>query len=157
VAWAKTYGNFDPERLVVVSRGGAAPWYSHITPHYEEIFSHFSPDEFRQANERRIDEQAVRQKHLDLSSFDREIIARVSRARGLSGAEVLHPSLMYQLFDHFHSQRAGHAGGSVHRLSTIPDRTPVPCCGSCRRGTPAKPTATALPGTPRTAASSRTT
>ena len=49
LAWAKAYGNFDPERLVVVSRGGAASWYRHITPHYEEIFSFFTPDEFRAA------------------------------------------------------------------------------------------------------------
>ncbi len=32
LAWAKAYGNFDPDRLIVVSRGGAAPWYRHITP-----------------------------------------------------------------------------------------------------------------------------
>jgi hypothetical protein len=42
---------------VVVSRGGAAGWYSHITPHYEEIFSFYTPDEFRVRNEQRITEQ----------------------------------------------------------------------------------------------------
>ena len=105
LTWAKTYGNFDPERLVVVSRGGAAPWYRHITPHYEEIFSFYTPDEFRVANERRIIEQQGRQKHIEISSFDREILARVQARRGLTGAEVLHPSLMYQLFDHFWLQR----------------------------------------------------
>jgi hypothetical protein len=103
--WAKTYGNFDPERLVVISRGGAASWYRHITPHYEDIFSFFSPDEFRLANDRRIVEQQGRQKHVEISSFDREILARVQARRGLSGAEVLHPSQMYQLFDHFWLQR----------------------------------------------------
>ncbi len=114
LTWAKTYGNFDPERLVVVSRGGAAPWYRHITPHYEEIFSFYTPDEFRVANERRIVEQQGRQKHIEISSFDREILARVQAKRGLSGAEVLHPSQMYQLFDHFWLQRdAGDAGRGV--------------------------------------------
>jgi hypothetical protein len=105
LTWAKTYGNFDPERLVVVSRGGAAPWYRHITPHYDEIFSYYTPDEFRIANERRIVEQQGRQKHIEITSFDREILARVQSKRGLSGAEVLHPSQMYQLFDHFWLQR----------------------------------------------------
>ena len=85
LTWAKTYGNFDPERLVVVSRGGAAPWYRHITPHYEEIFSFYTPDEFRVANERRIVEQQGRQKHIEISSFDREILARVQARRGLYG------------------------------------------------------------------------
>ena len=105
LAWAKAYGNFDPDRLVVVSRGGAAPWYRHITPHYEEIFSFFTPDEFRVANERRIVEQGGRQKHIEVTSFDREILARVQAKRGLAGAELLHPSQMYQLFDNFWLQR----------------------------------------------------
>jgi len=105
LAWAKAYGNFDPERLIVISRGGASSWYSHITPHYEEIFSFFTPDEFRVNNERRIVEQHGRQKHIEISSFDREILARVQKRRGLSGAEVLHPSVMYQLFDNFWLQR----------------------------------------------------
>ena len=105
VAWAKAYGNFDPSRMVVVSRGGASSWYRHITPNYEEIFSFFTPDEFRARNESRIDEQEGRQKHLEISSFDREIIDRVERKLGLTGAEVLHPSLMYQLFDHYWYQR----------------------------------------------------
>src|SRR5688572_4534189 len=105
VAWAKAYGNFDPSRLVVVSRGGAAPWYRHITPNYEEIFAFFSPDEFRVRNEGRIEEQEGRLKHLEISSFDREIIGRVEAKLGLKGAEVLHPSLMYQLFDHYWYQR----------------------------------------------------
>ena len=105
LAWAKSYGNFDPDRLVVVSRGGASSWYRHITPHYEEIFSFMTPDEFRVANERRIVEQGGRQKHIEVTSFDREILARVQAKRGLSGAELLHHSQMYQLFDHFWLQR----------------------------------------------------
>jgi hypothetical protein len=105
LAWAKAYGNFDPDRLIVISRGGAAPWYRHITPHYEEIFSFFTPDEFRVANERRIVEQGGRQKHIEVTSFDRDILARVQARRGLSGAELLHPSQMYQLFDNFWLQR----------------------------------------------------
>ena len=105
LTWAKAYGNFDPDRLIVVSRGGAAPWYRQITPHYEEIFSFFTPDEFRVANERRIVEQGGRQKHVEVTSFDREILARVQAKRGLAGAELLHPSQMYQLFDNFWLQR----------------------------------------------------
>ena len=105
VAWAKAYGNLDPSRLVVVSRGGAAPWYRHITPNYEEIFSFFTPDEFRVRNEGRIEEQEGRLKHLEISSFDRDIIGRVEARLGLKDAEILHPSLMYQLFDHYWYQR----------------------------------------------------
>jgi hypothetical protein len=105
LAWAKVYGNLDPDRLIAVSRGGAASWYRHITPHYEDIFSFYTPDEFRTANDRRIEQQAGRLKHLEVSSFDREIIARVEAKRGLRGAELLHPSQMYNLFDSFWYQR----------------------------------------------------
>ena len=106
LAWAKAYGNFDPARLIVVSRGGASSWYRHITHHYEEIFSLFTPDEFRLANEQRIVEQHGRLKHVEISSFDREIINRVTTRRGLTDAEILHPSLMYSLFENFWYQRA---------------------------------------------------
>jgi hypothetical protein len=106
LAWAKTYGNLDPSRLVVISRGGAAPWYAHITPDYEDVLSFFTPEEYRRKNEERIASQYGRQKHMEVSAFDREIIARVREKRGLQGAELLHPSEMYRLFEHFWFQRA---------------------------------------------------
>ena len=106
LAWAKTYGKLDPEQLVVISRGGAGPWYSHLTANYEDILSYYTPEEFRRRNEERIREQSGRMKHLDVSSFDREVIARVTAARGFHGAEILHPSAMYRLFEHFWFQRA---------------------------------------------------
>jgi hypothetical protein len=106
LAWAKAYGNLDPEQMVVISRGGAAPWYSHITTQYEDVLGYFAPDEFRQKNDERIRAQHGRQKHLDVSRFDREIIDRVTEKRGLRGAQLLHPSEMYRLFEHFWFQRA---------------------------------------------------
>ncbi len=106
VAWAKAYANLDPAKLIVVSRGGAAPWYSHLTSNYEELLTHYTPDEFRQRNEARVAAQDGRMKHLEVTEFDREIIDRVKRARGLSDVELLHPSVMYRLFEHFWFQRA---------------------------------------------------
>lgn len=106
LAWARTYGNLDPEKLIVVSRGGAAPWYAHITPHYEDVLSFFTPDEFRRRNDERILAQHGRLKHLDVSRFDRAIIDRVIERRGVPGAKLLHPSEMYRLFEHFWFQRA---------------------------------------------------
>jgi hypothetical protein len=106
LSWAKVYGNLDPERLIVISRGGAAPWYSHLSTHYEDVLSYFTPDEFRRQNEERIAAQRGRLKHLEVSRFDKEIIRRVKEARGLSGTQLLHPSEMYRLFEHFWFQRA---------------------------------------------------
>jgi hypothetical protein len=106
VAWAKSYGNFEPDQLIVISRGGASPWYRHITSHYEDILAFYTPDEFRARNDARILEQKGRMKHLEVSSFDREITARVTAKRGLRGVQLLHPSAMYRLFEHFWFQRA---------------------------------------------------
>ena len=106
LAWAKAYGNLDSDRLTVVSRGGAAPWYAHVATNYEDVLSLYTPAEFRARNDERILEQQGRQKHLHVSAFDREVIKRVSAKRGLKGAELLHPSAMYRLFEHFWFQRA---------------------------------------------------
>lgn len=105
LSWARAYGNLDPDRLVVVSRGGAAAWYRDISAHYEDIFSFYSPDEFRQRNDQRIADQGGRLKHIDITAFDRDIVSKVVARRGLSGAELLHPSVMYRLFEHFWFQR----------------------------------------------------
>lgn len=105
VAWAQAYGNLDAAQLVVISRGGAASWYRDITSNYEDIFSFYSPDEFRRRNDARIVEQHGRMKHLDVSSFDQDIVNRVAEKRGLRDPLLLHPSTMYRLFDHFWFQR----------------------------------------------------
>jgi len=92
--------------LIVVSRGGAAPWYRAITSNYHDILSFMSPDAFRERNEQRVQEQKGRFKHIDISDFDTEIIDRVRQARGLGKVKVLHPSLMYNLFTVFWRQQA---------------------------------------------------
>ncbi len=105
LAWAKAYGNLDPSQLVVISRGGASSWYRDVTTNYEDVLSFYTPEEFRARNDARILEQRGRLKHVEISSFDREIIAKVTEKRGLSGVRLLHPSTMYRLFDHFWFQR----------------------------------------------------
>jgi hypothetical protein len=106
LAWAKAYGSIHDDQLIVVSRGGSAPWYSHITSNYHDILSLFSTEEFRARNEGRVQRQQGRLKHVDISDFDRDIIERVRRARGLDKVQVLHPSLMYNLFKRFWRQHA---------------------------------------------------
>jgi hypothetical protein len=106
LAWAKAYGSLHDDQLIVVSRGGAAPWYRHITPHYHDILSLYGADEFRARNEARVHEQKGRLKHIDLGEFDREIVERVGTARRLGKVKVLHPSVMYNLFNVFWRQQA---------------------------------------------------
>lgn len=104
LSWAKRYGRFDPARLIAVSRGGAAPWYAALTDEYEDIFTFFSPEEFRGRNEQRIIDRQGVQKHLALAPLDQEIVDRVAARRGISDFDVLHPSLMYNLFQLFWRQ-----------------------------------------------------
>jgi hypothetical protein len=106
LAWAKAYASLHDDQLIVISRGGASSWYRHITPNYHDILSLFTADEFRMRNDARVHEQKGRLKHIDLGDFDREIIERVKRARGLDKVQILHPSLMYNLFNVFWRQTA---------------------------------------------------
>jgi hypothetical protein len=106
LAWVKSYASLHDDQLIVVSRGGAAPWYRHITPNYHDILSLFTAEEFRLRNDARVHEQKGRLKHIDIGEFDREIIQRVKKARGLDGVKILHPSMMYNLFNVFWRQQA---------------------------------------------------
>lgn len=79
------------ERLLVVSRGGVASWYSMLATRYADVFSFFSPDEFRAATE-------VRKKQRLVGAFDAEVVKRVVAAHDLGRADLLHPGMMYRLF-----------------------------------------------------------
>ena len=102
--WACAAGGLRPEQITVVSRGGSAPWYRPFAAHYEDVFTHFSPEEFRARNEARVNDRGGRLKHTDVSEFDREILERVKQARGIQAPELLHPSVMYRLFHLFWMQ-----------------------------------------------------
>jgi SAM-dependent methyltransferase len=89
--WVREAFPIDPDRLVVVSRGGVAQWYSHVTSHYADIAQYASPDELEGFAS--ID----RRPQLPLAPFDCRIIRNVMRDRGLRHAHVLHPGLVYGL------------------------------------------------------------
>ena len=124
LAWVKSYASLHDDQLIVVSRGGAAPWYRHITPYYHDILSFYTADEFRLRNETRVHEQKGRLKHFDIGDFDREVIERVKRARVLDKVKILHPSLMYNLFNVFWRQQAPitlvEAFGTFRQLPKLP-------------------------------------
>jgi len=106
LAWARAYGNFDPARLVVVSRGGAAPWYRRLTATYADAFTFYTPDEFRARNEERLRQQGGRFKHVEVAAFDREIVQRAADHLKIGKIKLLHPSVMYRLFNGFWRQLA---------------------------------------------------
>ena len=102
--WVKTYRHFDPERLVIVSRGGAAPWYQGIGARYVDLFDFFTPEQFRAKNEQRITDG--KQKQRIMSEFDREILKMVKLSIDARDAEVLHPMYMYRLFHPYWKSQA---------------------------------------------------
>ena len=95
--WVKAAFRLDPPRVVAVSRGGVGSWYEGIAGRYVEIWDEFEPAEFA----RRTKERGAT-KQLEISDFDREVIAAVERRLG-ERVDVLHPSLMYRLFSLFWS------------------------------------------------------
>lgn len=95
--WVRAAFRLDSARLVAVSRGGVAAWYEGIATRYMEIWNDVDPTEFA----RRTAERGVT-KQVEVSAFDREVLAKVESRLGES-VEVLHPSLMYRLFSLFWS------------------------------------------------------
>ncbi len=104
VRWVARYARLDPARLYIVSRGGTHAWYGGVAAHYDDVFRYYSPDEFRTRNEERISEQKGVLKHVQLAGFDRAIVEQVASTHALADYHVLHPSLMYGLFQLFWKQ-----------------------------------------------------
>jgi hypothetical protein len=94
VRWAIDRYKLAPERLLIVSRGGAAPWYEGIAGRYADALSYFSADEFRAAT---VDAKKQR----TVGSFDARLVERVVEAHRLEHPALLHPRMMYRLFTPF--------------------------------------------------------
>ena len=101
VRWVQMHFRIRASRLVVVTRGGAAAWYGDITGQAVELFDLMSPADYAAANARRSAEDRSTLKQFGVSGMDRDIIGQVEHRLGVSDAKVLHPSLMYRLFQQF--------------------------------------------------------
>lgn len=95
--WIKEKWQVEPERLVVVSRGGTALWYEGLSGHYLDVFDFTTPESFAARSAARW-ESEQRQKQFVPRGEDEEIIAWARQRCGAANAEMLHPSLMYRLF-----------------------------------------------------------
>lgn len=90
VRWAVEQTGIDPARVTVLSRGGVRSWYDGLSSAYIEVLDHVTPEEFRE-------QAAVSRKQRGLTAFDRVLLRRVRRDRGVA-YNLLHPALMYNLF-----------------------------------------------------------
>jgi hypothetical protein len=91
----------DPSRLIVVSRGGTASWYRHLTTRYVDLLDLVTADEFRE-------ETAGPKKQMDRErEFDRRMVETVRARLGLPNTvPVLHPAAMFRLFASVWRKRA---------------------------------------------------
>jgi hypothetical protein len=101
VRWVQSQYDIPADRLVVVTRGGAASWYSDVTSNAVELFDVMSPDEYAAGNAQRSVEDRGTLKQFGVSSMDQRIVADVQRRIGALRTRVLHPSFLYQLFHQF--------------------------------------------------------
>ena len=106
-------------RMVVVSRGGTAPWYQHLTSRYVDILDLMSPEEFRA-------QTVGKKKQYDARRpFDREVLRKVRERLRLTDGPVVHPSAMFRLFAALWRKQAAldlvESFSVFRRLTTLPD------------------------------------
>jgi hypothetical protein len=100
--WFKDRYCLDEDRLIVLTRGGAASWYSDITPRHAEILELMDPGVFAARNSaRRSADESGGQKQTAMGELDEELLRLISERLGLGHVKVCHPSLMYGLFRQF--------------------------------------------------------
>ena len=99
IRWVVQTYDVAPDRLFVVSRGGVSGWYAGLAASYADVFSYFSPEEFRAATEA---SKKQRREH----AFDALVIERVIAAHRLGRPSLLHPGMMYRLLMPFWKEAA---------------------------------------------------
>jgi len=75
----------DSKRLVVISRGGRARWYRHLTTRHVDVLDLMTTDEFRERTSK-----GKRKQYTPKRDFEVELLERVRVAHGLPSAEHIH-------------------------------------------------------------------
>jgi hypothetical protein len=101
---AKESGTWDPARVTVVTRGGAAAWYGGLADDAFDVFERMTPQELKEHHQRKIDENRG-QKQLLPEPIDREILGDLEPRLGGEPYTVIHPGMMFRLFRSFWSRR----------------------------------------------------
>lgn len=97
LSWFAERFQVEPDRLVVMSRGGTRAWYSPLAARYYDVFDQVDAAEFRAGNQSRALELGE-QKQVSATAFDRRLLAPVLARIGGDDRRVLHPSIMFRLF-----------------------------------------------------------
>jgi len=106
VRWAREAYGLDPERFVVVSRGGVSQWYGDLAHRYVDLFDFFTPEDFAAFNVERQKASGM-QKQKGVAELELKLVARIEKEQGLGSCDLLHPRLMYSGVYRYHwSQRS---------------------------------------------------
>jgi hypothetical protein len=122
LTWAQATYGLDPSRLIIVSRGGCAAWYAHLSSRYLDVFSYVTREEFHRDNER-----PGTRKQMSIRAFDQRLVQQITAQVG--PCDLLHPSLMYRTFTAFKPWAPESQTRALHRpmrpvspLPGLPDR-----------------------------------
>lgn len=103
--WVQDRFGLAPSRVIVVSRGGTAPWYEGLCERYVDIFDRLSVTEFQELSTSRWAASGG-QKQSSVSTWDRLVLDRVASEIGSERTTLLHPSAMYRSFREYWLARA---------------------------------------------------
>jgi hypothetical protein len=115
VRWATATYGIPPERVIVLSRGGALDWYGGLGQRSLDVRTLFSPEEIGHWLHRTAPQSEQDPKQAVMSPFDAEIVERAVRAFELSDHQVLHPSMLFRVLGRLHKDRANEQLADVLR------------------------------------------
>ena len=112
------------DRLIAVSRGGAAFWYD--VDHHVELFDYVPLKDLRLSQlERHQQTQSLKQ--MAPTPWEAQLLPLIATRLGLRRYRVLHPSLMYQHFQSWWTAEMGLADCVKHlRFAPMPVLLPPP-------------------------------
>jgi hypothetical protein len=120
--WCAEQMHVDPDRFVVMSRGGTSSWYQPFAARYADAFSSVSPETFRDQHDVRVRDLGE-QKQTRVTEFDRQLIDGAMRSSRASDWSLLHPSRMYEVLNPYWW---GHQSRDWVRAHTRYDRLTMP-------------------------------
>jgi hypothetical protein len=133
VRWAAATYGLPPERLIVVSRGGAREWYGTLAQRHLDARTLFSSAELEHWTHRTVPQSEQDPKQAVISPFDQEILERAARAFELSEHQVLHPLMFFRTMRRVQQDRVLPRLGEVLRHARVsageskaPDPRPLP-------------------------------
>jgi hypothetical protein len=118
--WCAERLDVDPDRFVVMSRGGTASWYRPFAARYVDVFDEVSAERFREQHDARVRELGE-QKQTRVTAFDRQLVEAAMRRSDVIGWSLLHPSRMYDVLNPYWWGHQSSAWVRDHaRYATLP-------------------------------------